>query len=734
MKELLKFIDSQNIAADLDEDTLKQIGEKVCADYAADRDSMADWVADVEKGLKVAKIEHSPKSWPWEGASNYKSQMIFRAAWQFGDRATVELLTNKNLVKASIEGQDLPENVAKKNRITKHMNWQFNYEMPEWRDQQESLFYEVATIGVAFKKTFFDPTEGRNVSRVIHYPNFAVNNETTCAGEIPRFTECKDYTDNEIQEFVRSGVWVDFDKNEDGREEDIDEATDENEDHIKDEFIEQHTVYDLDDDGYAEPYIITVHKPSGCVCRIVALYDQSSIYVKAAEGVVSKLEPAMQSVMQSLAAEKAQQLQIEAMENPDEPIDPQQFLEDFRDEALGQLEIVKIKKTNLITRYGFIPDPEGKYLSWGFCAVLCNYAQLVNTTTNQLIDSGTLANVPGGFLSQEFRTQKSPMKIKPGEFQKTNVPAKQLAEGLQYYNFRGPDPQLANLNETVKAEAAESIAIVNLQDTIAPNAPATTTLGLLQEKLIPTTAILRRMLRSMTHEFRIMAELNHKYTDPQVYQNVVDEAADYRADYEQASYDIELTAAAAMTNQAQKMQVASVLSAEVPNIQAAGGDTRPILQNIFEGVGADELFTKVFPDPNSMTAEQQAALQQQQAIQEQQLQQQQIANQIQQATLQEQQIKNELERTKLQIKQYEVESKAQAEMAEMQRKAAELQIDLSNQQIDAAKAQAEIDNMLAQAEKYRAEAGSTVMTAQLDAFTRQIELVQQNLARFNNGA
>lgn len=732
MKQLLEWISSPNIAADLDEETLNKIGEKVVEDYQKDKASMAEWIDGVEDGMKTSKLTSDGKSFPWEDASNYKTPMIHRAVWQFGDRATIELLTNKNLVKASV-ANDIPENIARKNRIVKHMNWQFNYEMPDWRQQQEHLFYEVAAVGCVFKKTFFDPTEGCNVSRVIHYPNFAVNNEDAACD---RFSECKDYTPNEIQELVNSGVFSEFEYDDEKREEEINESEDDDEDNAKGLFIEQSTYYDLDDDGYAEPYMITVHKGSGKVCRIVALFDESSIYVKAGEGVVVKLPQALEQRQAELAQEKLQEVQMEmqaALQGGEqlEELDPQEFIEGMREETLSSFKIIKIKKTNLITKYGFLPDPQGKYLNWGLLAVLSPYCKLINTTTNQLIDAGTLANVPGGLTSQEFRNHKKPLRIKPGEFANVAVPAQVLAQGLQYWQFKGPDPQLSGLNEGVKAEANELAASVNLQDAIAPNAPAATTLGILQEKLVPTTALLKRLQQSMSQEFRIMAELNLRYTDPQTYIQVVDEQADYRMDYESASQDIQLTASASMTNQAQKMQTASVLSAEIPNIVQAGGDIRPIIKFMFDGIGAEELFAQVFPDPNTMTPDQQAAMQQQQALQQQQLQQQQLANQLQQASLEEQQIKNRLKEAELQLKQQEVERKDMEAMSNMQHKAAQLQIDLSNQQIESTVAQAEIEQILAQAEKYRAEAASSVVTAQADAMVKQLQFIQQNLERFN---
>jgi hypothetical protein len=122
---------------------------------------------------------------------------------------------------------------------------------------------------------------------------------------------------------------------------------------------------------------------------------------------------------------------------------------------------------------------------------------MVNTTSNQLIDSGTLANLGGGFKSKEFRQNKSPMRVSPGEFNQVDVDAATLQQGLLPYPFKEPSVGLMQLNETTKAETRQLASMINLQDTLAPNAPAATTLGILQEKLIPTTALIGRILRSV---------------------------------------------------------------------------------------------------------------------------------------------------------------------------------------------------------------------------------------------
>jgi chaperonin GroES len=594
MKELLSYIDSPNIAVDLSEEKLTEIAQKVVQEYGEDRDSMSEWSKMVDKGMKVAKPAMESKSYPWEGASNYKSPMIYEAVISFGDRASTEILGGKKLVKGCIEGAETPEKQQRMNRVSQFMNWQFNYEMPEWRAEQEQALYALAAVGCFFKKTFFDPTEGKNVSLPIFYPNFAVNQNERSMSALTRFTECKVYCEAEVNERIAAGIWLDQDYAMDDNEiADID--ADDKDQSSEDEFLEQHCMLDLDGDGIAEPYIVTVHTQSEKVARIVARFDRSSILVKLADGVVASLDKAMAQAVQQASQE------ITVTMEGQEPIEAiSGALEQLQSKALGMLKIVKIKPVNMITKYGFIVAPDGTFLNWGYCHLLTGYLELINTTSNQTIDSGSLANMGGGFVSKEFRNNKSPFRVSPGKFVQTGVDAQTMQTGIMPYPFKEPSASLITLNQEAKAEARNLTAIINMEGAIAPNAPAATTLGLLQEKMMPTTALISRILRSMSDEFRKMFDLNAKYTDPVTYQEVLDDPqADYQQDFTRAGYDIEPTAEAAKSSMMQKMQSTQVLMELMPVIQASGGQVKALVSEALDAIGVPEMLDKLYPEGQS---------------------------------------------------------------------------------------------------------------------------------------
>ena len=647
--KILEYIDLPNIAEKLDEKKLLKIAQKVIEEYGEDRDSMSDWSKSIDRGMKLAKPAMESKSFPWEGASNYKSPLIYEAVISFGDRATTEILHEKNLVRGCITGKDTEENTMRMTRVADFMNWQFNYEMPEWRAEQEMAFYALPSYGCFFKKTYFDPTEGRNKSVPIFYPNFAVNQNERSMNALTRFTECKQYCKAEINEFIAAGIWLDQEYIKD--EEDLADIDADDKDAsdmgaIHDDFLEQHCMIDLDDDGIAEPYIVTVHKDTEQVARIVARFDKSSILVKVADGVVEPLERAESKAVQQAAVD----LIPEVLANPEGGMTEQELLQQVMTTATDMLKIVKIKPVNMITKYGFIQAPDGTLLNWGYCHLLTSQLEMVNTTSNQLIDSGTLANLGGGWKSKEFRNNQSPMRVTAGQYNQLDVDAETLQRGLVNYPFKEPSAALMQLNEITKAETRQLASMINLQDTLAPNAPAATTLGILQEKLIPTTALIGRILRSMGEEFGKMFDLNMSYTDPIMYQEVLDDPqADYKADFTRAGYDIEPVADAGKSSMMQKMQSAQVLLELMPMIQADGGSAKVAIKETLDAIGRPGLMQQLFPeqksDPQLLALEQQRI-------------------QLEQMNVQLQQQNNDLLQKQHEIKMAELELKAQ----ELQRK------------------------------------------------------------------
>lgn len=583
LKQVVDFIDpTVNIAEkvlemDDGETILQKLASQVIRDEARDRDSMSDWVDDVDEGRKLAKQETRSKSEPFEGAANFKSPAIMEASIIFGDKAKTEILRGKNLIKMEIIGKD--ENLTKKaaaKNVKEFMNWQINHEMRGWRESQKRLMYELPGPGTVFKKTFFDPIQKVNVSEKIRYPEFSVNQATTSIDKARSFTHLMDIPQNQVFERQASGLWLDVDiypEDVDG-----DEGSNEKEEVVvaddnEQVFLEQYCFYDLDDDGYEEPYIVTVHKQSNQVVRIVARYDINDIYVRNSADSIDKL---------------------------------------VKGQDLDDSELVRIDPMSCITKYGFIPATDGTFLDIGYFHILSGLSKGINSTTNQLLDSGSFANLQGGFLAKGFRKKMGNLKAKPGSWISTDISAQDLQSGVMPWAYKEPSQTLFALNQELKSEVDNLSVNVDLKGTIAPNAPATTTLALIQEAMHPMSSILQSVLDAEGEEFRLLFILNSKFASPLIYQTVLDdETADFENDFNLDAMNILPTANSEMSSRMQRLQVAEVLVSRVESLTLSGGDTRSIWEFWFDALGANEIKGKVFPDPAQVDEEQKARLEQQ---------------------------------------------------------------------------------------------------------------------------
>ena len=584
IKDLFEFIGQQNIAEiilkrDDGQDVLDEIGQRVKRQFTEDLDSMEEWMDVVDKGIALTKQEFKTKSSPWDGASNFKSPILSEASISFGDKATLELFRSKNLVKADIIGRDTggqKKELAK--RVTEAMNYQFNYEQKDWRRDQKRLMYILPNVGCIFKKTVFDPLEGKNVSHIIQYPDFVVNQATTSMETNRSFTQILDIDQNGVVERQFAGIWLEVelypeDAEGDEGSNEANETT--NASDNEDRFLEQQCYVDLDDDGYEEPYTVTIHEQTMKIVRIVARYDERSFIVKTKDGRVASL---------------VQILKEEAMDAAEREL-PQPERAD-----ISRFDLVSIMPNQQITKYGFIPSPDGTFLDLGYAHLLGAITQGVNTTTNQLVDAGTLKNNGGGFTAKGFRKKAGPLRTKPGEYVTTNMSAKDLQTSILPNPNPEPSSVLFALNEKLEQQGRNFAAIVDTSGQIQPNTAATTALAIIQESLITVSALLGRIIDSMSEEFQIMFNLNKRTFDPELYKNILDDPeADSRADFNNESLSIIPTASPEMSSKMQRMQLSVVEMEQIPNVIQAGGNPMPIVKNFFERIGTDNI-EEIFPE------------------------------------------------------------------------------------------------------------------------------------------
>ena len=516
--------------------------------------------------------------------------------------------------------KDKKEQLRKRNeradRVAEMMNWQINVKMTEWRSQQKRLFYSLPNVGTLFKKTYFDATLGRCVSKVIQFPDFIVNQHTECMKTCRSFTHVMAFTKSEHDIRVQQGLWVDCElfkeaqTNEAGSNENSEsEYTEDN----PDKFYEQYCWIDLDEDGIEEPYIVTVHVMSGKVVRIVARYDEDCLIVKSENYTPMSLIDAQRKAAARIDALNSEYGTNEEYKAPDD---------------LEGYDLVRVEPIGIITKYGMIPSFDGTYLDVGFYHLIGATAMGVNKTTNDLLNAGTLANSQTGIVAKNFRKRPGNFSVKMGEFTQTELTAQDLQSGLMKLPYGEPSQTLFMLNEKMENSARSFSANVDNGNMIQSNTAPTTALAMIQESRIQHTAHMSMIVDSMSEEFQIIFALNRDYVDDAEYKEVVgDDEAVFSDDFNTDGLSISCGANPEMSSRMQRMMLAEAEMAQLPYVIQAGGNAVAILKNYYNAIGSPNTH-EYFPNEAEMSPEEKAQMQQMQ--------------QIQQATLEEQQKNNAL--------------------------------------------------------------------------------------------
>jgi chaperonin GroES len=291
-KPLGAILEETNIAEHLDEEKLKKIGQEAAKGFELDLQSRTDWEKNIDEWTKLAKQTIEPKTWPWPRASNIKYPLLSTASLQFAARAYPSLIpSDGKLVRATPIGKD-PD--GKKTdlaeAISTYMSYQLLEEMEGWEEEMDKLLIMLPIVGTMFKKTYWDALKETNCSVLVMPKNLVVNYWTKSLKESERISEILEVSPRKVKERQQSGLWLDIDLGSAPQPETkivapsvVDETTPYT-------IIEQHTFLDLDDDGYKEPYIVTFHKESHKVVRIVARFDDTTIKLDK-DVKIKRIEP-----------------------------------------------------------------------------------------------------------------------------------------------------------------------------------------------------------------------------------------------------------------------------------------------------------------------------------------------------------------------------------------------------------------------------------------------------------
>ena len=535
IKELKSAI---NVAELLDDDQLKSIGQKVIAGYEFDEASRSDWKEIVDKAMLIAKQTMETKNHPFPNSSNVKYPLITMGAIDFASRTYPELIQNDRVVKVNVMGAD-PENKKQQraDRVAKFLSYQLLNANDEWEEGLDKLLHILPVLGTVFKKTYFDSILERPVSELCYPDRIVVNYKADSLEKAPRVTHILSFQRNDIVERIRAGLYLDLDTDTILEDDDL---TDEGFDI---EFLEQHCFLDLDEDGYKEPYVVTIHKESGQVFRIVSRFKKVS---KNSQGEVKK-------------------------------IIPEHYFTDFH----------------------FIKSPDGGFYSVGLGTLLYPLNSAINTLINQLIDAGTLNNSQGGFLGKGLRLKNGQIRMKLNEWKVLDAASgTDIAKNVVPLPTKEPSGALFQLLGLLIDISKDLVAANDVMQGKGQtqNVPATTILTMVEQGLKVFNAIYKRLFRSFRKEFKKIFELNKLHLSNKEYKNVLDEeVADVEIDFDLQDADVIPVADPSMATDIQRLAKAQAIMS-LPSV-----DPRYATKMYLEALQLDEKHIDGLmpaPDPN----------------------------------------------------------------------------------------------------------------------------------------
>jgi hypothetical protein len=447
-----------NLAERMEESALQKVASDILEMVQADIDARKDWVEMYVKGLDVLGLRYDEVTEPWDGACGVFSTLLTEAAIRFQSEAIMETFPPAGPVKTQIVGQWDKAKEQAGARVQADMNYQLTDKMPEYRTEHERALWSLALAGSAFKKVYYDPTLGRQVSIYVPAEDVILPYGVTSVRRTERLTHIMRKTKNDIKRLQVAGFYRDVDLGEPlSNQTDIEKAKAQKEgyDPVDDkryQIYEVQVEYDMP--GYEEelplPYVVTIDKGTNKILAIRRNYR----------------------------------------EDDDKHLTRQHFV-----------------------HYIYIPG-FGAY-GFGLIHIIGGYAIAGTMLIRQLVDAGSLSNLPGGLKARGLRIKGDDTPIAPGEWRDVDVPSGAIKDNILPLPYKEPSAVLLSLLNQITDEARRLGAIVDMKvSDMSANAPVGTTLALLERQLKTMGAVQARVHAAMKEEFKLLKDIIRDYTAP----------------------------------------------------------------------------------------------------------------------------------------------------------------------------------------------------------------------------
>jgi len=448
----------ENLAENMKDDELSAVADELLGNIDSDLESRKEWADTFVRGLDVLGFKYEERTEPWEGACGVYSNVLAEAAIRFQAETMSETFPAQGPVKTKILGEETREKLEASNRVKADMNYELTENMVEYRSEHERLLYNLGLAGSGFKKVYYDPNMGRQVAVFVPAEDVIVPYGASHIETAERVTHVMRKTKNELKKLQASGFYVDVDLGEpQAYHSDIEERK-------------------AEEGGYS-----------------LTNDNRYSIYEVHADIIIDGVDDSDEGIAKpyiiSIERGSYRVLAIRRNWNPDDAL--------------------MLKRQHFVH---YVYTPGFGFYGLGLIHIIGGYAKAGTSIIRQLVDAGTLANLPGGLKSRGLRIKGDDTPIEPGSFRDVDVPSGSIRDNIMPLPYKEPSQVLLALLKDITNEGRRlgAVSDMNISD-MSANAPVGTTLALLERTLKPMAAVQARVHYAMKQEFKMLKILMAEY-------------------------------------------------------------------------------------------------------------------------------------------------------------------------------------------------------------------------------
>ena len=455
---------NSNLAEFLEDGDLEKMASDLIDDFESDRTSRNEWSRSYIKGLDLLGMKIEERSQPWQGASGVFHPLLTEAVVRFQAQAMGEIFPPSGPVRTKIVGKNTKEKTAQSQRVEDEMNYLLTEDMTEYRDEMEQMLFRLPLAGSAFKKVYYDPIMERPCSMFVPAEDFVVSYGASDLMSCPRYTHIMKKTENEIKELMVNGFYRDVELTDPQQDEsEIQEKYDEMDgaEHVYED-DERYTILEMHVDiDMPEPF----QDSDGLARPYVITIDKSSRAILSIRKNWYETDPK------------------------------------------------KTKRQHFI-HYKYLPSLG--FYGTGLIHLIGGLAKSATSILRQLIDAGTLSNLPAGLKARGLRIKGDDSPLMPGEFRDVDVPGGAIRDSITFIPYKEPSSVLYQLLGNIVEEGRRIGSVADVQvGNMNPQAPVGTTLALLERSMKVMSGVQARLHASLKKELRILAKCIHDFMPPE---------------------------------------------------------------------------------------------------------------------------------------------------------------------------------------------------------------------------